>query len=66
VGTNLGLQIGPGNQKRWKHQIHYVQVKNHGQAVTDLEQCALDNYQQLIEPYTQQKKPEANLKEMTA
>jgi hypothetical protein len=35
-------------------------------AVAGLEQCALDNYQHLIELYKQQKKPEVNLKEMAA
>lgn len=49
-------------------QLQYVrQTPNpNPAAVTNLEQCALDNYQQLIELYTQQKKPEANLKEMAA
>jgi tetratricopeptide (TPR) repeat protein len=49
-------------------QLQYVkQTPNPDPAaVTNLEQCALDNYQQLIELYTQQKKPEENLKEMAA
>lgn len=49
-------------------QLQYVNqtAKPDPAAVKDLEQCALDNYQQLIELYTQQKNPEANLKEMTA
>ena len=34
--------------------------------MADLEQCTLDNYQQFIKLYTQQKNPEANLKDMTA
>ena len=49
-------------------QLQYVNqtAKPDPAAVKDLEQCALDNYQQLIELYTQRKNPETNLKEMTA
>lgn len=49
-------------------QLQYVrQTPNPDPAaVRDLEQCTFDNYQQLIELYTQHKNPEANLKELAA
>lgn len=58
--------LGQPIRKDGNTKYIYVRVKNRGKAVADLEQCALENYQQLIELYTQHKHPETNLKEMTA
>ena len=58
--------LGIGNSY-WV-QLQYVkQTPNPDPAaVKDLEQRALDNYQHLIELYSQQKNPETNLKELAA
>jgi len=58
--------LGIGNTC-WVQLQHVQQTRNPDPiAVKDLEQCALDNYEQLIDLYTQNKNPEANLKEMAA